>query len=185
MAAEAQVEKSNIDLMEAKEEKKIDPFKDLEKSTMNLNICKNDFCVCRQEGTNYFNETFWTQFDYAGYTAHLGKYKYNDELGPMEFIRSNKINGIIQLMENPFAHKYMFGTFNLFKCESCHELEVVFFTRGSNIIEETFSNKMHDFDWAQLDLNDESVQQYISTMFHCDVETKFDNKTIEYHQVYM
>lgn len=86
-----------------------DPFKSLPKSHMNLSNCKNEYFISRGNKENYFQDTFWTQFDSTGFSIHRGYYKYNDELSPLAFIRRNVVTGIVQSMDSSIAHKNLFG----------------------------------------------------------------------------
>ena len=90
-----------------------DPYRTLPKSSMNLAQCKNDYFISRENKENYFTEKFWQSYDKEGYSIHYGKYKYNDELSPLAFIRRNVVTGIIQSMDSTIAHKNLFGVFKL------------------------------------------------------------------------
>jgi hypothetical protein len=150
-----------------------DPFKSLPKSSMNLALCKNDYYVARDKGENYFENTFWTTFDSTGYSIYRGHYKYNDEFGPMQFIRRNVVTGIVQSMDSTIAHKNLFGVFKLF---SNKKLECVFITRGDNMLKDCAGDMVESFDWLKLDISDETVRKDIATFFGKEIDD-----TIEFY----
>src|ERR1700691_3584471 len=97
---------------EVVQEKKVDPYAKLPKSTLDMNACKNGFYEFKKKGEQYFKEEFWKFLD-DGYSVYKADYKYNDDFGGLDFINRNRVNGIVQGLDNSFAHKYMFGMFNL------------------------------------------------------------------------
>lgn len=127
-----------------------DPFKHLPKSSMNLAQCKNDYFTSKEAGEKYFEEKFWAQYDPTGFSIHHGKYKYNDEFGPLAFIRRNVVTGIVQSMDSTIAHKNLFGVFRLYTNK---QLECVFITRSDSMNKECVGDMVDSFDWYVLNID--------------------------------
>ena len=130
-----------------------DPFKSLPKSSMNLAQCKNDYFISRENKENYFAEKFWQTYDKSGYSIHHGIYKYNDEFSPLAFIRRNVVTGIVQSMDSGVAHKNLFGVFKLYTNK---QLECMFITRGTQMLQECAGDMVDSFDWACFDSDSDS-----------------------------
>jgi hypothetical protein len=148
-----------------------DPFKILPKSSMNLSNCKNDYFGSRDRGENYFETTFWNIYDSTGFSIHRGLYKYNDEFGPMPFMRRNVITGIIQSMDSTIAHKNLFGVFKLYTDK---RLECIFITRGDSMLKECAGDMVESFDWVKFDTSDENVRKEIDEFFSKEVDDKVE-----------
>jgi hypothetical protein len=142
-----------------------DPFKHLQKSTMNLSLCKNDYYVCRDKGENYFQDKFWSSFDKDGFSVHHGFYKYNDEFSPLAFIRRNVVTGIIQSMDSTIAHKNLFGVFKLYNNK---QLECMFITRGDTMSIECAGDMVESFEWKKLDTDNDNIRKNLSEFFNSE-----------------
>ena len=147
---------------------KFDPFATLAKSTMNLANCKKDYF----NNKNCF-ESIFPLFDTEGYSIHRGYYKYNIEFSNVPFIRRNVVTGIIQSMDLPLAHKYLFGVFKLYTNKV---LECMFITRGQEMITACGGDMVDMFDFNKLDITDQVDAMIISNFI--SIETGDD---IEYY----
>jgi elongation factor 1-gamma len=165
------------------EPKKADPFASLVKSAMNLGTCKTEYHNKRAEGIKYFSEEFWSVFDSEGYSIHFGSYKYNDELGSVEFVRRNKVNGLIRELDSPLAHKNMFGVIKILG-ESDRSLVALFVTRGKTILPELFDSADY-FEWTTLTHENENDRIKVCDAFHSDGGDVFDEKVVEYSALYV
>lgn len=167
--------------------KKPDPFFGLPKSTMVLDACKRAYNVAKHEGRRYFETEFWTQYDPVGFSVHMGKYKFNDDLSGMDFVRRNQVGGMVQTMDAPLAHKHLFGVFKIVKGAS-REVLAVFVTRGDAINNDVFCDVSNDFDWEKLDTSDDTVKSIVASAFHDtsnETDDMFDGKLVEHHVMFL
>lgn len=176
------------------EVKVTDPFASLEKSSMNLMNCKQNYQNMRQNGQKFFDltttENFWNSFDKDGFSIHFGAYTDNGGLGGMnsigDMIACNRTTGLKnQLDDNGLSHKHSMGMFKLLYGTDSKEIVCVFITRGQTMLSEVFSDILDSFTWTAVDSTDLAVRQRVSDMFHTDEGDSFDGKTVKKNVLYL
>jgi len=163
----------------AEAEKKKKPKSALEllpASPMIFDAVKKDLFSARPINPNFFN-TFWGQFDAAGYCLYEALYKYNNE-NEVYFKTSNAMGGFLQ--RSDAVRKYALGSFVLMgKDEDTgpYELASVWVFRGSEIPREMLDENPDSeyYDWKKLDASNSADRQKFENYFKADT---LQNKTV-------
>lgn len=123
------------------------PLDMLPPTTFNLEAWKRFYSNNTEEASIKF---FWENFDAAGYSIYLTKYKYNDE-NKAVYMTCNLLNGTFQRWER--VRKYAFGSFCIFGVDNDNEAHGIWVFRGPGIPAEIAeADDCDSFEFTKLDI---------------------------------
>lgn len=94
-------------------------------------------------------------------------YKYNEDYdGSPEFVVKNFVNGMIKQLED--KRKYLFVAFKCTKNNGKHVLTASWITNVTIPMEELVNDKYSDFEWTELDINNNCNISNVCTQFSRD-----------------
>ena len=122
-------------------------------TTVNMEGLKSKFFTSnlvelKTELTQHFTNSKLKVFDAV--------YKYNDDYdGKPEFVVNNLLRGFIRQLED--QRKYLFVVFKCTKTDGNYRITGTWITNCMLPLEQIVPDKYEDFDWTQVETNDEAV----------------------------